>query len=229
MESRDIFIIRGPSGSGKSTVAKEYFGKFPNVEADDYFYHDGEYKFNPTLLKEAHDAAKERVISLLKDNKAVVISNTFTRLWEIESYINEIKLKTDYNIVLSVYRTDGEWENIHKVPEEVVALQRGRMEPYPNEIMLHNALRPIPETLKTNLEKTDSLIPIDPEQLEVGDYIYTFNTGKCFIFNGVAKYSLSCDVEFMTMYNVYPTEDQPAHTLWCLESSIVFKQFGMLP
>ncbi len=51
-----LYIVRGIPGSGKSTFAKQLVGAdFLVCEADKYFMVDGEYKFDATKLKQAHD------------------------------------------------------------------------------------------------------------------------------------------------------------------------------
>ena len=55
-----LYIIRGIPGSGKSTLAK----KIASVacEVDDFFVDpDGVYRFDPSLLKEAHSACQKKV------------------------------------------------------------------------------------------------------------------------------------------------------------------------
>lgn len=51
-----LYLIRGIPGSGKSTFAQNLysFGMVEAViEADDYFYTDGVYQFDPSMLGSA--------------------------------------------------------------------------------------------------------------------------------------------------------------------------------
>lgn len=48
--------MRGVPGSGKSTIAKILAGDGGSTHStDDFFYVDGEYRFNPKQLSENHD------------------------------------------------------------------------------------------------------------------------------------------------------------------------------
>ena len=54
---KQLFLLRGLPGSGKSTLAKTLVGykDYCHKEADMYFVdRDGNYKFKPSKIKEAH-------------------------------------------------------------------------------------------------------------------------------------------------------------------------------
>ena len=74
-----LYIIRGIPGSGKSTLAK----KIASVvcEADDFFVDpDGVYRFDPSLLKEAHSACQKKCVTAMQfEVDAIAVANTFTR------------------------------------------------------------------------------------------------------------------------------------------------------
>ena len=50
---KQLILLRGLPGSGKSTFAKSLGGI--HIEADQYFMQDGEYKFDASQLKHAHN------------------------------------------------------------------------------------------------------------------------------------------------------------------------------
>ena len=54
-----LYLLRGVPGSGKSTVAQNIGGT--HFETDKYFMVDGEYKFDPTKLKQYHQMCQDEV------------------------------------------------------------------------------------------------------------------------------------------------------------------------
>ena len=55
---KELILVRGICGSGKTTVA-QLFSAF-TLEADMYFNQDGEYKFDASKLKDAHQWCKDQ-------------------------------------------------------------------------------------------------------------------------------------------------------------------------
>ena len=62
---KQLILLRGLPGSGKSTFANLLGGI--HVEADQYFMQDGEYKFDASKLKQAHNWCKLRVEHSMED------------------------------------------------------------------------------------------------------------------------------------------------------------------
>jgi predicted kinase len=126
-----LYIIRGLPGSGKSTMAKEIIAKHPNTkhfEADMYFYNaHGEYKFEPSLLREAHKWCLLKTEDALRNGYDCIVSNTFTQKWEMKAYLD---LAKQYNAELEVITAKGNYQNIHGVPEETIEKMRKRWEDY---------------------------------------------------------------------------------------------------
>lgn len=123
-----LYLIRGISGSGKSTYAKHLMKQNPTLshyEADMFFYKDGEYNFNPTLIKDAHAWCKNKTEEDLKHGKSVIVSNTFTQKWELEPYI---QLAQKYGAKLIIKKASGNYQNIHNVPQEVLNNMKSRWE-----------------------------------------------------------------------------------------------------
>jgi len=86
-----LYIIRGLPGTGKSTLGKTLSGG-QAFAADDYFMVDGEYRFDPSLLGEAHNQCARNVKNALTEGRwTVAVCNTFSRRWEYEPYINMAK------------------------------------------------------------------------------------------------------------------------------------------
>lgn len=131
--ARSLTIIRGASGSGKTTLAKFIMGENKNavsVEADMYFSMDGEYKFDPAKLAEAHAWCLAEAELLLCEGKDVIVSNTFTRAWEYGPYL---KLALENGLRPVIYECSGEYPNTHGVPEERVRQMRERFEPHTDD------------------------------------------------------------------------------------------------
>lgn len=118
----ELIIIRGLPGSGKSTLATRLAECFDylHYEADMYFMVDGEYKFDLAVVNKAHMWCQRRVETGLK-YQGVVVSNTFSRLWEMDFYLKLPNPKT-------IIECQGNYGNIHGVPDEVVERMKNRWE-----------------------------------------------------------------------------------------------------
>ena len=121
-----LYCVRGISGSGKSTFAKTLGGQ--HYEADMYFIDPitKEYKFNGSKIKLAHEWCQNRVEGdmILNMNK-IVVSNTFTQEWELETYFDLAK-KYNYKIFSIIIENRHGGTNQHNVPEEKVEQMRNR-------------------------------------------------------------------------------------------------------
>lgn len=122
-----LYIIRGASGSGKTTYAQwlQDEGRIYDYhEADRYFQNPflgTPYKFDPSKLKDAHAWCQKCVENDMKLYRHVAVSNTFTKLWEMEHYI---KLAKKYGYDIIVKHMTGEYQNVHGVPSEKVQSMR---------------------------------------------------------------------------------------------------------
>ena len=127
-----LTIIRGPSGSGKSTLAQRIIKKSStptlHLEADMYMFVNGEYKFSPTKLKDAHNWCLKMTQFGLEAGFDVIVSNTATRLWELYPYLDSKE-----GSEVEVLRTTGRYNNVHNVPDEVVEAMRDRFEDFEGE------------------------------------------------------------------------------------------------
>lgn len=102
-----LTIIRGASGSGKTTLAKA-LAKSKNCG---YF--------------EAECARSvETRMSLGAD---VIVSNTFTKLLEMQKYLD---LAKEYGYDIQVIHCQGRFKNVHGVPEEKVRQMRDNFEEF---------------------------------------------------------------------------------------------------
>jgi predicted kinase len=124
---KELYLLRGLPGSGKSTLAKSISDV--HYEADMYFVNaDGEYVFNPALLKDAHNWCQTMTrIAMEYNTPKVVVSNTFTQEWEMEAYY---KLAEDYGYVVFSLIVENRHGGIneHGVPKESLDRMRARFE-----------------------------------------------------------------------------------------------------
>lgn len=128
---KDLFLIRGIVGSGKSTLAKLLVGEktFCHKEADMYFVdRDGNYKFEPSKIKDAHLWCKIEVDLLMKyDHSPVVVSNTFTQEWEMEDYY-KLAETYEYRVFSVIMENRHNGVNQHGVPEEKIQQMKDRFQ-----------------------------------------------------------------------------------------------------
>lgn len=142
-----LFIIRGVPGSGKSTLACKLKDKLIqstkmdvfHYEADQYFIRpNGVYDFNGRLLPDAHEWCKQRVRRGLEYQAPVIVSNTLTRRWEVNGYV-DLAMSVGADAV--ILRCTGEFENVHKVPAEKIKQMIERFEDVDGE----NIVKPTDE------------------------------------------------------------------------------------
>ena len=122
-----LVLIRGLPGSGKSTMAKALQqAGFEWFEADSYHLNDeGDYCYSPANVRAAHEWCQRETFKALANGKRVVVSNTFTRRFEMEPYFEMAKT---FGIEPNILEATGNWPNVHGVPAEVVEKMRQRWE-----------------------------------------------------------------------------------------------------
>lgn len=121
-----LYIIRGLPGSGKSTLAKKLC---PNrsFEADAFHMHEGEYKFGPAKIKDAHLWCQAQVAASLLSKEDTAVANTFTQLWEMDIYF-QMAREAGYDV--QVIALSAPWQNTHNVPDETLNKMAKRWEHY---------------------------------------------------------------------------------------------------
>lgn len=132
--NKQVYIIRGVSGSGKSSLAKKIAGlhslegKVAKIfETDNYFMVDGEYKFDATKLHRYHQKCFSDFLDALNDRHVdvVIVANTFTRKWE---YVNYADAAKDSGYEVTILIANGNYQNVHNVPDDVVQKMKNRFE-----------------------------------------------------------------------------------------------------
>ncbi len=133
--SKVLFIIRGLPGSGKSTLAKILSDAFHTehwYEADMYFEGPEGYRYIPAHIGDAHDWCISKVIDAIKvDAPCIVVSNTFTKLWEFKAY-KELAESKGY--MVQVIECKGQFTSTHGVPVETITKMANRWEQYDGKV-----------------------------------------------------------------------------------------------
>jgi predicted ABC-type ATPase len=127
---KTLYIVRGAAGAGKSTLAKK-LGCDYHFEADMWFEQFNNGQFDPTRLYAAHqwcqNQTKEAFMRHAHNNTSVVVSNTFTRQWEIEPYRKLAQEIKGVNLI-EIIVDKSPFKSIHNVPDEVVQKMQERFE-----------------------------------------------------------------------------------------------------
>jgi tRNA uridine 5-carbamoylmethylation protein Kti12 len=129
-----LIIIRGLPGSGKSTFAEALAKDIYNsvvVEADDFFIKDKEYRFNPTMLAQAHEWCQNTVRDYLNEGKHVIVANCFVLNEHINPYR---KMAEEVSTFCFIFTMCTQYQSIHNVPEHTIARMRAMWEDCSGEI-----------------------------------------------------------------------------------------------
>jgi len=115
---KELYLLRGLPGSGKSTLAKSIGGS--HFEADMYFIRDGKYSFDVSKLSNAHSWCSASVYGKMANGTPkIVVSNTFTKEWEMDNY-NKMAEEHGYTVYSLIVENRHGGKGIHDVPEETI-------------------------------------------------------------------------------------------------------------
>ena len=126
--NQELVLVRGHSGSGKSTFAASFvpFG-YKHFENDSFFVgEDGVYKFDFAFHQVAKDECVKKAVQALRDGESVVVSNTFTKVAEMDSLFSFAK---ELGIDIRIFEMENDFANTHNVPEAVVIEKKAAFEP----------------------------------------------------------------------------------------------------
>jgi len=128
----ELILLRGLPGSGKTTLAKIILQLRSTDEpeilsADDFFEdNEGEYNFDPTKLKEAHNYCQFRCSERMRQQKAkIVVANTFTQEWEMDEYFKMAE-RYNYRVHTVIVENRHGNKNVHGVPEDKLQQMKNR-------------------------------------------------------------------------------------------------------
>lgn len=144
--NREVIIMKGLPGSGKSTRARQ-FG-MPVVSADHFFYVEGEYRFNPTKILDAHAACQCKAIEFFSAQTSFVVDNTNVRRAEYAVYV---KLAEKFGFDVRFVQMHGDNvsdellrvyydRQVHKVPLLVMQRMRDEFESLEPKYLNHVGL-----------------------------------------------------------------------------------------
>lgn len=126
-----LILLRGLPGAGKSTLAEIILCaiRMQNwFEADMFFEHTGEYKFDPAKLPAAHGWCQLKTETAMQDHmEMIVVSNTFTTEKEMKPYL-EMATRHGYTVVSIVVENRHGNKSIHGVPEETMTKMEARFQ-----------------------------------------------------------------------------------------------------
>lgn len=98
-----------------------------HVEADMFFMQDGEYKFDASKLKQAHEWCQDKTEAWMRNGYNVVVSNTFTQEWEMDAYY-KLAEKYGYRVHSLVVENRHGGVNEHGVPADKLEQMKNRFE-----------------------------------------------------------------------------------------------------
>lgn len=137
-----MIVMRGLPGSGKSTRAREIVKRLADLglrtsvrSTDDQFMVNGEYRFDPKRIVEAHAVNQKLAAGDMAEGvNVVVIDNTNIQKWEFANYLTfadahgyEVRYETVGEFTEEAARACAA-RNTHGVPVDAVIKMAARFE-----------------------------------------------------------------------------------------------------
>jgi hypothetical protein len=99
------------------------------LAADDYFYdEEGNYNFDGSKLKIAHNWCKVRTEHQMEDGIGmIVVANTFTQEWEMDEYF-KLAEQYDYQVHSVIVENRHGGVNEHGVPVDKLEQMKNRFQ-----------------------------------------------------------------------------------------------------
>lgn len=120
-----LTLIRGLPGSGKSTMARKIAIETGALHVEADMWVDYSQPYTPEAAKRAHAICQSQARHALVFGCSVVVSNTFTRQWEAQPYLD---MARQYGAQVEIITAVGDYGSIHDVPAEVIQAMRERWE-----------------------------------------------------------------------------------------------------
>jgi len=134
---KTVVIMCGISGSGKSTRTAKHYPKAAVCSADYFFMVDGEYKFDPSKLPEAHGMCLRNFVTCLQgEADMVVVDNTNTTVAEVAPYA-ALALAYGYDLKVEILKVDtieAYARNLHGVSQSGIVKQTERLATLKNSL-----------------------------------------------------------------------------------------------
>ena len=103
----------------------EYEEMMRHVKPFNHFV-DGEYNFNSSKLKDAHEWCQQQTEESMKNNENIVVSDIFTTEWEMKPYL-DLAEKYGYIVFTIVVEKRHSNTDVHNVPDETKKKQAERL------------------------------------------------------------------------------------------------------
>lgn len=121
-QPKTLLIIRGLPSSGKSTLAEFITPNY--VEADMFHMKtvndETVYDWKPENVRKSHEWCFEQVKGMMEMGESkIAVSNTFTRKWEFENYM-ELADEMGYRTFVLTTENYHGGVNSHDVPESTI-------------------------------------------------------------------------------------------------------------
>lgn len=120
-----LTLIRGLPGSGKSTMARKIALETGALHVEADMWVDYSRPYTTEAARMAHAICQEQAHKSIHYGRDTVVSNTFTRQWEMQPYLDMAE-RTGAQV--EIITATGDYGSIHDVPDEVIQAMRERWE-----------------------------------------------------------------------------------------------------